>query len=112
VNGIHDMGGLHGFGRMDVEQDEPVFHARWEGRVFGMRILCMRRLATTIDSRRHALERLDPFAYLANGDYARWQAAFERLLAAKGLCPSGELEARVRELAARPAGHDHEHGHD
>jgi nitrile hydratase len=95
VNGIHDMGGLHGFGRVEVEPDEPVFHARWEGRVFGMRILGMRRLATTIDSRRHALERLDPVAYLANGYYGRWLASLERELAEAGVLAPGEIEARL-----------------
>ena len=43
--------------------------------------------------------------------YACWQAAFERLLRAKGICTMADLERRVRELAARPAGHDHEHDH-
>jgi len=36
VNGIHNMGGMHGFGRVEVEPGEPVFHARWESRVLGM----------------------------------------------------------------------------
>src|SRR5262245_22366439 len=36
MNGIHDMGGLHGFGPVEVEADEPVFHEQWEARVFGM----------------------------------------------------------------------------
>ena len=36
MNGIHDMGGMHGFGRVEVEPGEPVFHARWESRVLGM----------------------------------------------------------------------------
>jgi hypothetical protein len=35
VNGIHDMGGMHGFGPVEVEAGEPVFHSRWEARVFG-----------------------------------------------------------------------------
>jgi nitrile hydratase accessory protein len=39
--------------------------------------------------------------------YERWQAALERLLAAKQLCAADELSARARSLAARPAGHDH-----
>lgn len=39
--------------------------------------------------------------------YACWAAALEKLLAAKGLCAAPEVDARVRELAARPAGHDH-----
>ncbi len=95
MNGIHDMGGLHGFGRVEREPDEPVFHARWEARVFGMRILGMRRLVTTIDSRRHALERLDPVAYLANGYYGRWLASLERELQEAGVLRPGELEARL-----------------
>ncbi len=35
MNGIHDLGGMHGFGAVVVERDEPVFHAGWEKRVFG-----------------------------------------------------------------------------
>ncbi len=34
MNGIHDMGGMHGFGPVVVEEDEPVFHAPWEKTVF------------------------------------------------------------------------------
>ena len=44
--------------------------------------------------------------------YARWQRAFERLLAAKGVCAESELDARARALAARPPGHDHGHEHE
>ena len=36
MNGVHDMGGMHGFGRVEIEKDEPVFHEEWEGRVMGM----------------------------------------------------------------------------
>jgi nitrile hydratase len=95
VNGIHDMGGMHGFGRVEVEADEPVFHARWEARVFGMRILGMRRLLATIDARRHAIERLDPVSYLANGYYGRWLASLERELREAAVLAPGELEARL-----------------
>ena len=103
MNGIHDMGGLHGFGRVELEPDEPVFHARWEARVFGMRILGMLRLATTIDARRHALERLDPVTYLANGYYGRWLASLERELREAGVLRPGELEARLAGGSARAA---------
>ena len=37
MNGIHDMGGMHGFGPIDFETDEPVFHHEWEGRVYAIR---------------------------------------------------------------------------
>ena len=36
MDGIHDMGGLQGFGPVRVEPDEPVFHAPWEARVFAL----------------------------------------------------------------------------
>src|SRR5436190_773295 len=32
MDGVHDMGGMHGFGKVEAEQDEPVFHADWEAR--------------------------------------------------------------------------------
>ena len=36
MNGIHDLGGMHGIGRIVREKDEPVFHADWERRMFGL----------------------------------------------------------------------------
>jgi nitrile hydratase len=95
VNGIHDMGGMHGFGRVEIERDEPVFHGRWEARVFGMSLLAGRRLGGNIDARRHGLERLDPVTYLRNGYYGRWLARLEADLLERGVLAAGELEARA-----------------
>ena len=36
MNSIHDMGGMHGFGPIVVEDNEPVFHEDWEGRVYAL----------------------------------------------------------------------------
>ena len=36
MDGVHDMGGMDGFGKIEVEKNEPVFHAEWEGRVLAM----------------------------------------------------------------------------
>jgi len=33
MNGIHDMGGMQGAGPIAPENDEPVFHERWEKKV-------------------------------------------------------------------------------
>ena len=38
MDGIHDLGGMHGFGPVEPEDDEPVFHAPWEGRTLGLMI--------------------------------------------------------------------------
>jgi nitrile hydratase len=102
MNGIHDMGGMHGFGNVEVEADEPVFHERWEARVFGM----IQSLgAANIDAGRHSIERLDPVAYLENGYYGRWLAAFERGLIGAGVLTPAEIDARSQSTspAARTA---------
>ena len=59
MNGIHDMGGMDGFGTVKVEPNEPVFHQPWEGRVFALTVLAGIRLSN-VDAFRHAVERLDP----------------------------------------------------
>ena len=38
MNSIHDMGGMHGMGPVEIEADEPVFHAEWEQRIFALRL--------------------------------------------------------------------------
>jgi len=98
VNGIHDMGGLHGFGSVEIEPGEPVFHSRWEARVFG---IVTSLPGGNLDAGRHGLERLDPVSYLRNGYYGRWLAALERGLLAQGVLGAGEIEARLREPVPR-----------
>lgn len=97
MNGIHDMGGMHGFGTVEVESDEPVFHARWESRVFGM----VRSLRGNIDAGRHGLERLDPVTYLKDGYYGRWLAALVNGLARLGILTADDLRARMRRRTRR-----------
>ena len=36
MDGVHDMGGMDGFGKVEAEANEPPFHAPWEGRVLAM----------------------------------------------------------------------------
>jgi nitrile hydratase len=95
MNGIHDMGGMDGFGRVVVERDEPVFHTAWEARIFAMGGLALAPLNNS-DAFRHAIERMDPVAYLRDGYYARWMAAIETRLVEEGTLASGEVDARLR----------------
>lgn len=98
MNGIHDMGGMHGFGAVEVEPNEPVFHRRWQARVFGM----VQSLGGgNIDAGRHTLECLGPVAYLEHGYYGRWLAAFERSLVRFGILAPGEIEARLKARRGR-----------
>lgn len=93
MNGLHDMGGMHGFGPVVVEPDEPVFHETWEARVFG---IAQSFRGGNIDANRHALELLDPVTYLRNGYYGRWFASMLRRLAALGVVGADELAARIK----------------
>lgn len=101
MDGIHDLGGKEGFGAIEYEANEPYFHARWEARVFGM---YLQRLggASNIDRRRHAVERIDPRAYLDHGYYGRWLGAMETLLVEGGVLDVASIDARARALGAQP----------
>ena len=100
MNGIHDMGGMDGFGPVQRETNEPVFHEPWEGRVFGMSISGVGRPPSTIDARRHRIERLDPARYLASSYYERWLARMEEAIVAGGALSRDEIEAKIKEFSA------------
>ena len=92
-NTIHDMGGMHGFGPVEPELDEPVFHAPWEGRVLAMQRATGAIGLWTIDGGRASLENLPPLAYLASSYYRRWFLGMERRLVAHGLIGEDEIAA-------------------
>jgi len=82
---VHDLGGQHGHGPVVVEPDEPVFHQRWEGRVYALISLARRRGLFNLDEMRRTIETMPPSEYLAAGYYQRWLDALERLLQEKGV---------------------------
>jgi len=94
MNGVHDMGGMDGFGAVVREAAEPVFHADWERRLFALVISAMPAADVNIDEFRHAIERIPPGKYLASSYYERWLAAFETLLVERGIVAREELLAK------------------
>src|SRR6266852_4649482 len=72
MDGVHDIGGMDGFGKIEVEKNEPVFHAEWEGRVLAMQRAMSYAGAWCIDHSRFAKERLPPITYLSASYYQRW----------------------------------------
>ncbi len=94
MNGVHDMGGMDGFGAVMRETNEPVFHADWERRLFGLVNLAMGAAQINIDEFRHAIERIPPGQYLASSYYQRWLAAAETLLVERGVITREELLAK------------------
>ena len=95
MDGVHDLGGMHGFGPVPVEADEPVFRAEWERRAFGLGFLVGSRIGVDGDRFRHAIERLPAVVYLSAGYYERWILALQTLLEETGTLAPGEIEARM-----------------
>lgn len=90
MNGVHDMGGMHGFGSVDVG-DDAQFHADWERAVYAMDKLARARGLNNLDEKRHAIERIEPATYLGSTYFQRWLAALETLLVEKGELAETEL---------------------
>jgi nitrile hydratase len=93
MNGVHDLGGMHGFGKVEPEPDEPVFHAPWEGRVLAMNRAMGYAKLWNIDISRAAIEQLPPHVYLGSSYYKKWALRLEQLLLRYGLVDADELEA-------------------
>jgi nitrile hydratase subunit beta len=93
MNGAHDMGGIHGFGPVVPEEDEPTFHAEWEGRVFALTLASGRVGKWNIDMGRFARENRSPADYLAKSYFEIWLAGLETMLAERGLVSADEIMA-------------------
>jgi nitrile hydratase len=102
MNGIHDLGGMHGFGPVVREANEPVFHAPWEATMMAVQRAVTRGGVSTIDEFRQAVERMDPVRYLESSYYERWLDGLCRLLVDKGVVTAEALDARTAHFAEHP----------
>lgn len=93
MNGAHDMGGVHGFGAVMPEPDEPVFHDDWERRVLALTLAMGATGEWTLDAARFARENRPPAEYLSKSYYQIWLAGLQQLLVERELVAPGELAA-------------------
>ena len=93
MNGVHDLGGMHGFGPVaaEPEREEPVFHADWEPMVLSSMLGTTRLRQWNVDEFRRNIEQLPPVDYLRLSYYEKWLAALERLVVEHGLLTEQEL---------------------
>ena len=98
MNGIHDMGGMHGFGAIERESDEPYFHEEWESRVFGLFFANFAQGHFNVDMFRHAIERMNPADYLQTSYYEHWLHAMETMLHEQGIVTREELDRKQAAL--------------
>lgn len=100
MNSIHDLGGMHGFGAIDAERDEPPFHEAWEGRAGGLLEVMTFPAGFTVDRFRYLRETLRPDLYLTQTYYEQWIYIAEQLLLESGMVSAEEL-ARGRAQAPK-----------
>ena len=111
MNGVHDMGGMHGFGMVLPERDEPPFHAPWEGRVLALQRAILYTRAWNLDMFRHSQERLAAQVYLSASYYQRWLLGITESALEAGLVECDELDAGHALHPARPVERTMKAGH-
>ncbi len=95
MDGIHDLGGRQGFGRIRYAPNAPAFHAPWEVRLNALYSVAVKLGIFNMDEYRHAIERMEPRHYLTAGYYERTLTSLATLGVEKGVWSSEELERRA-----------------
>jgi nitrile hydratase subunit beta len=92
MNGVHDMGGMHGMGPIQCERNEPVFHEPWEARIFALNRAMSAWRKWSIDASRHAVERIPAPEYLRMSYYELRLHSLVELIIKSGLVTRTEVE--------------------
>jgi len=105
MDGMHDLGGRQGFGRVGADEPEEAFHSDWEARMFALAFVISAPPGWTLDWWRHARELIDPADYLQRPYFDQWMQLHAALLVDDGLATveelaSGHAETRSHDLGA------------
>jgi nitrile hydratase subunit beta len=100
MQSIHDVGGIQGLGPIVTEADEPAFHAPWEGRMHGIAVACQVAGINTTPEQRSTIENMPHWLYLVTSYYEKWLYCYEKILEAKGVISSADIDKRVAEQSA------------
>lgn len=95
MDGMHDLGGKQGFGRVRYSPRATPFHEPWEKRVNALYSLGVKLGIFNMDEYRHAIERMEPRHYLTASYYERSLTSLATLLVEKGVVSKEELERRA-----------------
>lgn len=100
MDGIHDMGGMHGFGHTEAPKAGSPFAAPWEGRAFALGMIAIRAAGANLHAFRHAIERVPPVDYLTSY-FNRWMLGGQNLLADSGILTAEQVTARAARLGGQ-----------
>jgi len=95
MDGVHDLGGMEGYGPVVAEIGEPVFHFDWERRALGLTFTTFGLGVANGGQFRHAIERMAPEHYLTSRYYEHWLTGITTRLVESGMVTIDELEQRA-----------------
>jgi nitrile hydratase beta subunit len=95
MDGVHDLGGLAGFGPVEIEANEPVFHDDWERCVFRVNAAAITAGLLGGGQFRYSIERMAPDEYLSSSYYEHWLTGLATLLVERGMVSRQDLEQRA-----------------
>jgi len=98
MNGIHDMGGMDGFGRVRSE-DSEAFHEDWEKQIWAAFSLVRTNSPNPDASRWVSHDNITPVEYLSGGYFGKWLYFLERRVLTAGLVTEEELKNPEGRLA-------------
>lgn len=98
----NDLGGVPGFGPIEIEPDEPPFHHEWERRVLAMYLATNYFGRWNMDQIRAARESMSRDKYIRSSYFEIWLHGIERLLDARGLVTREEAAADIERTLSDP----------
>ena len=102
MNNVHDMGGMQGYGPIEIDDERVVFHHAWERQAFALTVLTNTAGQWNIDRSRATRESLPPLQYLSNTYYQTWLDALQRQLLNTGMVTKTELQSAKATVPAKP----------
>ncbi len=101
MDGIHDCGGMDGYGPVHYRQAEPVFTYPWEGRTIALLTYMHIEGISHWDKSRWFREQMGNEDYvneLERSYYTHWLSAAERILVDAGIISEEERAERVEQI--------------
>ena len=95
VDGIHDLGGMQGFGLVHHLSAEPAFRYQWQAVARALMFVVGREIDVSVAEFRHSIERMDPGHYLTADYYEHWLTAAATVAVEHGIVTRSDLEARA-----------------
>ena len=100
MDGIHDLGGMQGFGQVQELTADGPFAEPWEGKAFVIGALSVRIAGGNLHAMRHAIERVPPSEYLV-GYWNRWTIGAQIMMEDSGIVTDEEVRARAARLSGQ-----------